>query len=1585
MKSYLIFLVLTLGSALMVRAQSDGCAFDAYLRNISEQEQLKSERQEKSYRALLRSGKHLRQKSAYTIPVVVHIIHQNGPENLSDTEVNAAISSINEGLSNEGPFEFDGNEVVPIQLCMATRAPDGSPTSGIQRVSSSLTDVEMGVNSGDMKLLSHWDSRSYLNVWLVRSVKSGGSNTIAGYATLPSSHGAFNDGITMRYDRFSWTDIQVFLHEFGHYMGLYHTFQGGCKNDNCLEDGDKVCDTPPDGSSGIVGCGMRANTCNTDEDDRSTNNPFRPVSQGGLGDQNDPTNNNMDYWVGSCPHYFTSGQVDRMIFFMEEVRKSLETSKGCLMPCTQPVVADAQVADSILKESDVSIVNMSINATAYRWYINGSYVSAETDLTTQFLTEGWQEIRLEASNEDEACDTVNWKKEVYVYCTAGSKISAELRDTSQINYSCYAIEGTFEGIEIRDATGTVVYSSGDSTGVYETWVPGYYELCGITEDMGCQDTSCVFVRVYGDAEENCSNEQDDDGDGLVDGFDPDCPCVDNVYYAVCPINCEYTPAADAITMQIAWQYECWKERNQWSDNYYVSGDIDGDGEVEIIVKERSQDDDTNIYAYYNLLILNGADGTVENRIELLPYGNDTFGQVQGVPLIVDVDGDGEAELFNFACRARYGSFNIDGSLNYISDSCTVRISRQNGLDAVLNRLDIKATDFDGDGQIEVCHGTTICDALTGRTLVNNTFNLDAPFRLSQNSIVADVLDVPGKELIFGRQVYSVEINNRNGTSGNSLKLEVEVDSIFYNTTSWNWMYNSIADFDNDNNLDVLLARNDSYNSDEDEGGVWIFNPRTGEIMAKAEFTYYNVGQPSVGDVDRDCVPEIIVAVEDTLLVYKYDGSEDLKILYKKGIYDKSGGTGITLFDLNNDGKVEIIYRDERYLYVLEGATGRELAKMQMYHGTSTEKPIVIDVDQDGQAEIIVSGNLTDTDGDYSIFVIETAGAPWAPARPVWNQYAYHSTNINDDLTVPRVQQNMAKPLQGYEDCLRETCPAPYNGFLMQSTYRTQAGCVQFPAVDLSVEALGYDCGPDSTTFYLQVCNGSNGKSFREDYCISLYDDLSSPGYSEVFCLNQQVDTMGCSDTIVLRIPTPGSLDQLYFAVNDDGSAASPAAFPITNLVECNYQNNIDTLDLDISPRSLDLGPDISKCESEVMTLEAPSGFERYLWSDLTRDSLYSSAADGIHWLEATDQCDRVYRDTVAFSIDRQDELNLPDEFTGCPGDSIGLLVNGSDYESIQWFPSGAVACDTCFVTSLFIQDSITELIGVTQNGACVYVDTIVLQPTVGIEIEQTAEICEGDSLRFFDQMATEAATYRYTTADCDSSFVLELETLENRAFSYQEEICQGDSVLFDGLWRYTEGQYTQMLTAANGCDSVLTLELELLRQDTSALTEALCEGDTLQVAGEKYTQAGDYELRALNHFGCDSLIRLSLAVYDKDTLSLEREYCSGDSLLFDGRWYTSPDTYELMYENSYGCDSLVRLQVTEVDTLKEQAEYLLCPGDSVEVAGQWIDQSGVYPFALTSLAGCDSSFTAEVEVLLSPERPTTEIDCEAGLAILSLA
>src|SRR5690606_7212225 len=73
-------------------------------------------------------------------------------------------------------------------------------------------------------------------------------------------------------------------------------------------------------------CNQTANSCSTDEDDTSVNNPFRPVAMGGLGGQNDMIENYMDYGYQSCQDRFTEGQKDRMRAALTGIRSSLLSS-----------------------------------------------------------------------------------------------------------------------------------------------------------------------------------------------------------------------------------------------------------------------------------------------------------------------------------------------------------------------------------------------------------------------------------------------------------------------------------------------------------------------------------------------------------------------------------------------------------------------------------------------------------------------------------------------------------------------------------------------------------------------------------------------------------------------------------------------------------------------------------------------------------------------------------------------------------------------------------------------------------------------------------------------------------------------------------------------------------------------------------------------------------------------------------------------------------------------------------------------------------------------------------------------------------
>ncbi len=236
----------------------------------------------------------------YEIPVVVHVIHNSGLENIPDAQIEKGIQFLNDGFSNSGFYAGTGGIDVEVQFQLAQRDPDGNVTTGINRIESTLTDM-VTFQDLEVKNLSRWDPTCYVNIWLVKEICSLSGCGVAGYAYLPSAHGSDVDGIVME-SQWVGTNLNaavVLNHEMGHYLGLYHTFEGGCKNDDCLVDGDRICDTPPDQSTARVNCIDGANTCSTDANPSDPNNPFTT-------DQNDQMENFMDY--ASCSVLFTEGQ-----------------------------------------------------------------------------------------------------------------------------------------------------------------------------------------------------------------------------------------------------------------------------------------------------------------------------------------------------------------------------------------------------------------------------------------------------------------------------------------------------------------------------------------------------------------------------------------------------------------------------------------------------------------------------------------------------------------------------------------------------------------------------------------------------------------------------------------------------------------------------------------------------------------------------------------------------------------------------------------------------------------------------------------------------------------------------------------------------------------------------------------------------------------------------------------------------------------------------------------------------------------------------------------------------------------------------
>jgi hypothetical protein len=470
------------------------------------------------------------------IPVVVHIIHNNGTENISDAQVLQGIQDMNDAFANSGDYYSPTGFDMGIRFCLASQDPDGLPTTGITRHENALTEMYADGNNQDvlLKNINRWNPLLYVNIWLVKEIKSFSmGNGVAGYAYLPNMHGTDKDGIVNEARWFGSTrdNSKIHIHEMGHYLGLYHTFEGGCTNNNCQTDGDKVCDTPPDASTAAVSCGSFPNTCTTDENDTSLNNPFRPVALGGLGDQNDLKEDYMDYGLNQCQKLFTAGQGERMRAAIQNVRYSLLASTVCESSCGIGNVSINSLSNITIPAQSIFEVGCSYLASVdvnFQWQFNGEIISTNENLSYTFSNEdiGTHYLYLYFINPNEDC-----------YLMDSIKVTIRCNPPAAFSFSPSFIDPGEEVVFNGFNTNATSYQwflndvqVGNSSSYSHTFNQGgVNHIYLITSNGVCNDTSAVQYLGIGNCGSGANNHWImGDGSGNHIDFSSGAPVVSAV-------------------------------------------------------------------------------------------------------------------------------------------------------------------------------------------------------------------------------------------------------------------------------------------------------------------------------------------------------------------------------------------------------------------------------------------------------------------------------------------------------------------------------------------------------------------------------------------------------------------------------------------------------------------------------------------------------------------------------------------------------------------------------------------------------------------------------------------------------------------------------------------------------------------------------------------------------------------------------------------------------------------------------------------------------------------------------------------------
>jgi gliding motility-associated-like protein len=335
--------------------------------------------------------------------------------------------------------------------------------------------------------------------------------------------------------------------------------------------------------------------------------------------------------------------------------------------------------------------------------------------------------------------------------------------------------------------------------------------------------------------------------------------------------------------------------------------------------------------------------------------------------------------------------------------------------------------------------------------------------------------------------------------------------------------------------------------------------------------------------------------------------------------------------------------------------------------------------------------------------------------------------------------------------------------------------------------------------------------------------------------------------------------------------------------------------------------------------------------------------------------------------------------------STQLTVNQAVFGSANW---SICQGDSIFLggkyrkVSGFFNDTLRSL----QTG-CDSINLVSLSVISRNVSQVRLNFCEGDSVLLNGTYYRQSIRFSDTaTGLCGDITNYQLNAFPVASTLLRDTICQGDSILWAGSYRKQSGNYPDTSVTANGCDSIIILDLLVAPSSVSLDTITICKGDSAFIAGSYRKSQGSYSTVWSNRFNCDSSFTTELIVLDKNWTALPARFlCEGQSLTFAGMLINSPGTYYDTLPATSGCDSIVSLNVWKIVPRYDTVPVELCDGDSAYFGNSWHSTAGFYNDTTRSIHGnCDSLIrTYRLRIKAVPVRNIPIFICEGDSVFLA--
>ncbi|MCI7661341.1 MAG: T9SS type A sorting domain-containing protein [Bacteroidales bacterium] len=271
----------------------------------------------------------------------------------------------------------------------------------------------------------------------------------------------------------------------------------------------------------------------------------------------------------------------------------------------------------------------------------------------------------------------------------------------------------------------------------------------------------------------------------------------------------------------------------------------------------------------------------------------------------------------------------------------------------------------------------------------------------------------------------------------------------------------------------------------------------------------------------------------------------------------------------------------------------------------------------------------------------------------------------------------------------------------------------------------------------------------------------------------------------------------------------------------------------------------------------------------------------------------------------------------------------------------------------------------TSVNGCDSVVTLTLNVNPTFNTELTATICEGSVYTENNFNVSEGGVYTQNLTSvngCDSTVTLTLTVNPIYNTDLTATICEGSVYNENGFNVSEAGVYTQNLTSVNGCDSIVTLTLNVNPTFNTELTATICEGSVYTENGFNVSEAGVYTQTLTSVNGCDSIVTLTLTVNPIYNTELTATICEGSVYTENGFNVSEGGVYTQNLQTANGCDSIVTLTLTVNPIYNTELTATICEGSVYTENNFNVSEAGVYTQNLTSVNGCDSIVTLTVSV-----------------------